>query len=438
MPLGPHHFQAQAGFFEQTLNFSTSALWFESYGLVGCELDAEALRNGTVSVVHARGFFPDGLTFHMPECDALPEPRNIAEIFPPTRDRLVVLLAVPEWKPGGANCALNGASPALTRFVAVEKKLSDENSGLDEKIVRIGKKNVRLLLDNEPADGMVTLPLARVMRDGAGGFVYDENFIPPCVQIAASPRLLGLARRLLSILEEKSASLTGAARGVTKLAAGLSPQQVATFWFLHAINSALAPLRHIALSRQGHPEHLYKELLRLGGALCTFGLDSHPRDLPLYNHMDLQECFQEIDRHIRTHLEYIVPTNCVSIPLQPVSKYFWEGDVADSRCFGRARWIFGIHARMGEAELIRLTPQLAKLCSSQFVPELVRRAIPGMQITHLPSPPAAVSPRVDSQYFAVNKAGPCWEHLMQSKRVGVYVPGEIPSPDLELLVVLDS
>jgi type VI secretion system protein ImpJ len=374
----------------------------------------------------------------MPECDALPEPRNIAEIFPPTRDRLVVLLAVPEWKPGGANCALNGAQQAAARFLAVEKKLPDENSGIDEKAVKIGRKNVRLLLDMEPTEGLVTLPIARVMRDGAGGFVYDENFVPPCVQLTASPRLVGLVRRLVSILEEKSTALLGAARGTAKLASGLSPQQVATFWFLHSINSALAPLRHIALSRQGHPESLYRELLRLGGALCTFGLDSHPRNLPLYNHMKLEECFEALDNHIRTHLEYIVPSNCVSIPLKPVSKYFWEGDVTDSRCFGRARWIFSIHAKLGEAELIRLTPQLAKLCSSQFVPELVRRAIPGMQLTHLPQPPAAVSPKVESQYFAVNKAGPCWEHLMQNKRVGVYIPGEIPSPDLELLVVLDS
>src|SRR5688500_11209600 len=190
MPLGPHHFQAQASFFEHTLDFSTTALWFAGYGLVGCEMDAEALRNGTVSVVHARGFFPDGMPFHMPECDTLPAPRNIADLFPPTRDRLMVMLAVPEWQPGGANCSLNG-SAAATRDVAQQKKLPDDDTGVDEKTVKIGRKNIRLILDVEPVEGLTTLPLARVMRDGAGGFVYDENFIPPCVQISASPRLVG-------------------------------------------------------------------------------------------------------------------------------------------------------------------------------------------------------------------------------------------------------
>ena len=89
MYLGPHHFQAQSRYFEDAVRFATSSLWFEPWGLVGVQLDAEALKNGTVSLVHARGIFPDGLVFHMPECDALPEPRAIADLFPPARDTAV-------------------------------------------------------------------------------------------------------------------------------------------------------------------------------------------------------------------------------------------------------------------------------------------------------------------------------------------------------------
>jgi type VI secretion system protein ImpJ len=42
------------------------------------------------------------------------------------------------------------------------------------------------------------------------------------------------------------------------------------------------------------------------------------------------------------------------------------------------------------------------------------------------------------QYFGVSKAGPCWDHIVQSRQVGVYVPGELPVPELELLVILES
>src|SRR5215470_2809458 len=90
MYLAPHHFQAHGRYFEDSIRFSISALWKEPYGLLGSLLDEEALRNGTLSLIHARGVLPDGLPFLMPECDALPPPRPIGDLFPPERDRLMV------------------------------------------------------------------------------------------------------------------------------------------------------------------------------------------------------------------------------------------------------------------------------------------------------------------------------------------------------------
>src|ERR1017187_3420290 len=73
MHLGPHHFQVQSRYFEDSIQFATSSLWFASYGLAGLELDADALYNGSVSLLHARGILPDGLPFNMPESDDLPQ-----------------------------------------------------------------------------------------------------------------------------------------------------------------------------------------------------------------------------------------------------------------------------------------------------------------------------------------------------------------------------
>jgi type VI secretion system protein ImpJ len=77
-----------------------------------------------------------------------------------------------------------------------------------------------------------------------------------------------------------------------------------------------------------------------------------------------------------------------------------------------------------------------KVCSSKFVGELVRRALPGLPLTYLPVPPSAIPRRVETQYFGISKAGPCWDHMVQTRRIGVYVPGDLPDPELELLVVL--
>jgi type VI secretion system protein ImpJ len=438
MHLGPHHFQAQSRYFEDSIQFATSSLWFEPFGLIGIEVDTEALANGTISIVNARGIFPDGLPFHMPECDSLPAPRSIAELFPPTRDTLTVLMAIAPRQSDGLNCALSEAEADGARFVAQTRAFHDENTGRDEKPVQLGRKNFKLLLDIEPADGYLTMPVARIMRDGRGHFIPDPRFVPPVIQISASERLMTMLRRLIEILEDKSASITGARKSQGKTLAEFSTREIANFWLLHAVNSSLTPLRHLGFSKRGHPEELYVELARLGGALCTFALDSHPRALPLYDHQHLDDCFDALDLHIRTHLETIVPTNCLSIPLKRTRDYFWEGAITDQRVLGRSRWVFALQSRAGEAEVIARAPQLVKLCSSQFVGELVKRALPGAALTHLPVAPAAISARVDMQYFGVSKAGPCWDHIVQSRQVGVYVPGELPEPELELLVILES
>ena len=102
---------------------------------------------------------------------------------------------------------------------------------------------------------MVALPIARVMRSGSGYFIFDPEFIPPCLRIPASERLMSVLGRLIEILEEKGASLAlpkkqGGAQ------AAFSTREIANFWFLHTVNSSLAPLRHLYLSKRGHPEEL--------------------------------------------------------------------------------------------------------------------------------------------------------------------------------------
>ena len=438
MYLAPHHFQAQNRYFEEAVHFATTSLWRDAFGLAACQLDADALRNGTVSLLHARGMFQDGLPFDIPECDPRPDAHNIVEKFLPTTDSLTVALAIPRWVQGHQNCDLDPYPTGNVRYLSTTEMVHDENTGLEPKPVQIGRKNIRLVVLPADDPNLLTLPIARVMRDQSGHFVYDPAFVPPCLRVSASERLSSMLQRLVQILEEKSAVVTGEQQSGEKFQTGMSARQVAQFWFLHAINSSLTPLRHILLAKHQHPEDLFREMSRLAGALCTFSLDSNPRILPAYDHADPGPGFSALEEHILRHLEIIVPAQAIVIPLKPAARYFYEGDVRDQRCLGPSRWMLGIRSPVGEADLISKTLQLVKVCSAQFVPELVKRALPGLRLDHRQVPPAAVSARVDSQYFVIQRNGPCWEHIMQKRKVGVYVPGELPSPELELIVLLES
>ena len=50
MYLAPHHFQVQSRYFEDSIQFVTSSLRRDYYGFLACEMNAEALRNGTLAL----------------------------------------------------------------------------------------------------------------------------------------------------------------------------------------------------------------------------------------------------------------------------------------------------------------------------------------------------------------------------------------------------
>jgi type VI secretion system protein ImpJ len=438
MHLAQHHFQAQSRYFEDSIQFTLAHLFYAPYGVAGCELDAAALRNGTVSLVHARGVMPDGLPFDIPSSDSAPAPLQIAELFSPTSDSHLVLLTIPAYQANGANCQLNGngTSPAgRTRYVAEAAMLTDNTTGRDEKAVSLGRKNFRLALDIETADDVVSLPIARIRRSGSGSFIYDPEYIPPCLHVGASGRLIQLLQRLVEILDAKGESM---ARGRVGGLGEFAQQEVASFWLLHAIHSSLPPLRHCLQTKRVRPEHLYVEMARLAGALCTFALDSHPRTLPGYDHGRLDECFHALDQHIRSHLELITPSGKITVPLVQEMPTFHMAALPDPRSFGPSRWILGVRSPMDGNQLANKFPHLVKVCARRFITELVRRSMPGATLQHLPVPPSAISPRSDWQYFAIGKSGPAWDTIVSTREIGVYIPAAFPEAQAELSILVES
>jgi len=180
------------------------------------------------------------------------------------------------------------------------------------------------------------------------------------------------------------------------------------------------------------------ELARLAGALCTFSLDAHPRALPAYDHDRPEPCFDALDRHVRANLDVVAPTGRSTISLVAAGQNLYSCAIKDPRSFGPSRWILGVRCTLPPNEIVARVPALAKVCSRKFVLELVKRAFPGLRIDHMPFPPAQISPRADTQYFALERAGPCWDTIVSTQEVGVFVPDAIPSPELELAIVVDA
>ena len=440
MHLAQHHFQSQSRYFEESIRFSLRELYFKPYGLAAAALDPDALLNGTVAVTHARGIMPDGTPFQFPEEDEPPASMEIASGFLPTDHEQTVLLAIPAFREGGANCSSEGSGEG--RYVAVTRDFPDETTGSDQKPVTLGRKNFRILLSSqaEEDDGVVVLPLARIKRDGAERFVYDPGFIGPTLQIGGSPRLMALLGELVQLLERKAETLSLDRDHGAETLAQYGGRELASYWLSHAVHSAMAPLRHLLNKRRAHPEELYEEMARLAGALCTFSLRSEPDSVPAYDHDNLEACFEGLDRHIRRHLEVTLPTTCLKVDLQQRNlPSVYTGSLRDEMMEEDAQWILGIRSSESAARVVQAATTKVKFASKEDLPVLVRSSgMAGLPLEHLNRPPRELAPRVGWEYFLIKRTGPLWPGVRDTKAIGVWVPDELVEADLDLSVVVRS
>jgi predicted component of type VI protein secretion system len=81
-----------------------------------------------------------------------------------------------------------------------------------------------------------------------------------------------------------------------------------------------------------------------------------------------------------------------------------------------------------------------KVGEAKQVGRIIKTAgVPGLGLTYLPSPPSELNPRVGSAYFRIDRAGPLWTSIQDSKMFGAFVPPELQQEtEFELLVLLDS
>jgi type VI secretion system protein ImpJ len=430
--LSPQHLQAQDRFFEDTLRFLSGALSFRSWGFSSLQIDVAGLSQGRLSLTQASGIFPDGLMLDVPACDAPPASRTLEDCFPAGVSACAFFLAVPQDRPGGINVALQRGGIG-TRFVSELQMLRDENSSGVEKPVSLARKNLQILAQDENLEGSVLLHLAQIERTEAGGYRLDPQYVPPLLNIKGNELLTGILRGEIETLVSRSSQLAGSRRQRNQSLADFSASDIANFWLLYTINSHLPVSRHLLEAAQVHPEAVFLHMLSLAGSLTTFSSRIEPRDLPRYEHESLGPCFLALDAAIAELLETVVPSNFVSLPLKPLRESIYAAAIDKDSYFENSRAYLAISADMDEAGLIARTPALAKACSASHIEQLIRQALPGLKLTHVPVPPRAIPVKLRYQYFSVERSGAVWEAVVRARNFAVYMPSEIPNPEMELI-----
>jgi type VI secretion system protein ImpJ len=126
----------------------------------------------------------------------------------------------------------------------------------------------------------------------------------------------------------------------------------------------------------------------------------------------------------------------VSLPLKLVQPSVYATAIDQDRYFAAPQLYLAMSADVNQAELLRKAPQLIKISSADRLDRLIKQALPGVGLTHVPNPPSAIPVKLKFHYFLLNKAGSEWDGMGLARNLAAYVPSDFPNPELELVVVL--
>jgi type VI secretion system protein ImpJ len=433
--LSPQHLQCQERFVEDCARFYLDSLNSHLWGLRELQIDTKALSEGRLAILSASGLFPDALPIDIPLSEYPPPARVLNECFREGMSSCTFYLAIPEYLHGGMNVSVDRSSVS-TRFQAQVLMVRDENSGASEKPIQVARKNLQILAENESREGSVTLGFARILRSQTGSYQLDPDYVPPLINAHAHPLLKSILSNLIELMVTRSSQLSGTRRQKNQSLADFTAADIANFWLLYTINSHLPVFRHFLESGNVLPEQLFTEMGAFAGALTTFSLKIAPRNLPAYHHEQLGVCFAEMDRLIRIMLDTVVPSNFIALPLKYVRDTIYATSIEKDSYFQGSRFYLAVSADIREADLIDRARKLIKTVSASDIELLIRNALPGMKLTHVPSPPRAIPVKLKHQYYAIEQEGPFWESVLRSRTFAAYVPGEILNPQLELIILL--
>ena len=427
--LRPQHFQQLDRAADARLRARLDGSRPYPWGLTELVIDEDLATLGKFAIVRASGTMPDGTAFSIP--DELPPPEPL-EVPGDVRDA-IVSLTLPAAQIGAVEFREADAKATDARYLVDEVDVIDAYS--DERIaepIELARPNLRFGITRDQTYGRVCLGLARVREMQAKKLMFDQRYIPPAQDIAASQRLKGGLTDIVGRAEQRADELALRAAEATDGGA----ETFASFLLLQALNRWVAMLRHIDSLPMVHPERLFESLAGLAGEMATLVKpERKPPLLPRYDHENLQLSFDPLFELLQSMLSAVFDRSAVQLPLDQAGPGAWVSTIVDRNLYQHGYFYLAVNAAASVDEIRGMFPSIAKLGAVEKMRAIVDSALPGVPLRHTPTPPPQLRVLPGYVYFELDRGAPDWRDFATANALGLHVAGEWPQLKLELWCV---
>lgn len=422
MLLCPQHMQQQDLYHEQNLAARLAALTPIHWGVSALTFDAGAIKAGQLALMSFRGVLPDGTPVAIDATStSRPASRPIAPAFPPSLRSVEVFLALPTLREGVANYASAEVTAGLQRYKTMGRSVYDLTLARSERELQFSEPNLVLLFGSEPRDDYTAIKIAEIVRDETGGFRLNDEYIPPCLSVGASPFVMAGLQDVLSLAVTKRRRLADERRTRDGVRIEFNAQDITRYLFLQTLSGAIPVLKHLSEAPALNPWFSYLELSRLCGALMTFASEGDPAELPAFNFTDLQASFGKLIPEIKRLLGLVIQEAFVTVPLRARQDNSWIGELRDDRLQRCTQWVLAVEAEGEQQQVANEVPELAKIASWKRIPLVVKNNVLGVPLKTAHRPPPEIPIRPRQVYFLVTTDDPHWREILNERTIAIYI-----------------
>ena len=428
--LRPQHFQQQDRATEALLRGALQATHLQPWGFATLALDPAKLEAGRLALTSARGIFPDGTPFAIPETMDAPEPIALGREAPAG----AVLLALPLETPGGASFDPSHAAPSGARYRGRVERVRDAvHGGADPEEIEIARPAALLLPPSKETGGYTTLPVAEVTGLRAdGGLALREDFLPPALATAAVPFYAQLMQEVVTGLDR-------IAEAHGRMVLGGAGRSVENLLVLELANAARPRLVHMLAQDLFHPAELFLELAGLAGRMATYGSGSRRlTELPPYDHLAPAPAFAALTDTLRSlilSLRYVEPKSR-ALPVMKHATNIWKVRIDNPDLLGSSRIVVRVGSELSDDALRKIFVHQVTVGSANEFDALWKSRLPGIPLKPLHSQPREIPYDGDRLCLELDQKSEHWASLREAPGFVIGVSGVLPSePQLDCFAV---
>jgi type VI secretion system protein ImpJ len=419
--LRTQHFQQQDRFLEATVRGALQAGQLHTYGFRELVLDQALLEAGQIAVLTARGIFPDGTPFSIPETMDPPQPLAVTQ----ETGAGAVLIALPLEPPGGVGFDPAHAAPSGARYRGRILSVRDAvQGGADPEEIEIARPQSLLVAPGKPIGGYTVLPVAETRGLKAdGGVALDETFLPPTLATGAT-------HWYAQLLQEVITGLDQIAEAHGKMVLGGPGRSVEDLMMLQLANAARPRLAHMLAQDIYHPADLFMELAGLAGSMATYGSSARRLgELPAYDHMAPGPAFSALADTLRSlilSLRYVEPKSR-ALPVMRHSTNVWKVRIDNPKLLQQSRIVVRIGSELSEDALRKIFVNQATVGAASEFEGLWKSRLPGIPLKPLHSQPREIPYDGDRLCLELDQKSEHWASLLEAPGFVIGVSGVLPS-----------